>query len=391
MMQRLYLWIALLPLLLSGCGTVGDPTTWLKSADVVEPAPLIDLDNEVRPRVLWSRDVGSGTDEQWLDLRPRVVGGTVFVADGDGDVQALAAETGSRRWSVDLDVPISGGPGAGEGLVLLGTSDAEVIALDQQSGEERWRARVSSEVLSVPAAAQGVVVVHTVDGKLFGLESTNGNQRWMYERKVPVLTLRGSGSPVIAGGAAFVGMAGGKLIALRIDNGNLLWDLNVTVPSGRSELERLADIDGDPIVKGGGVFVATYQGNVAAIEQRSGRLAWRRKISAYSGMAAGRKGLYVADAEGVVWGLDPRNGSARWSQDGMKNRKLSNVAELGGLVVVGDFEGYLHWLDSADGRLIARTRVGSDPITTGLQVVDGVLYVLGDGGELAALQLPAQP
>ena len=389
MLQRLYLWILLLPLL-SACGTVGDPTTWLAGADVVEPSPLIDLENEVRPKILWSRGVGSGTDEQWLNLRPRVVAGTVFVADGEGDVQALSADSGSRRWSVDLDVPVSGGPGAGEGLVLVGTSDAEVIALDQQSGEERWRARVSSEVLSVPAAAEGVVVVHTVDGKLFGLESTNGNQRWMYERKVPVLTLRGSGSPVISGGAVFVGMAGGKLIALRIDNGNLLWDLNVTVPSGRSELERLADIDGDPIVKGGGVFVATYQGNVAAIEQRTGRLAWRRKISAYSGMGADRLGLYVADAEGVVWGLDPRTGSARWSQDAMKNRKLSNVAALGGLVVVGDFEGYLHWLDRADGRLIARTRVGSDPITTGLQVFDGVLYVLGDGGELAAVQLPTE-
>lgn len=387
MMQRPYLWFLLLPLL-SGCGTIGD---WFGSTDVIEPSPLIDLKNEVRPKILWSRGVGSGTDEQWLNLRPHVVGGTVFVADGEGDVQALIAENGSRRWSVDLDVPVSGGPGTGEGLVLVGTSDAEVIALDPESGEERWRARVSSEVLSVPAAAQGVVVVHTVDGKLFGLESTNGNQRWMYERKVPVLTLRGSGSPVISGGAAFVGMAGGKLIALRIDNGNLLWDLNVTVPSGRSELERMADIDGDPIVKGGGVFVATYQGDVAAIEQRSGRLAWRRKISAYSGMAADRRGLYVADAEGVVWGLDPSSGAARWSQDAMKNRKLSNVAALNGLVVVGDFEGYLHWMDRADGRLVARTRVGSDPITTGLQVVDGILYVLGDGGELAAVQLPAQP
>jgi outer membrane protein assembly factor BamB len=277
----------------------------------------------------------------------------------------------------------------GEGLVIVGTSDAEVIALDQGTGEERWRARVSSEVLSAPTAGSGVIVVHTVDGKLFGLESTNGNERWLYEREVPVLTLRGSGSPVLSGGAAIVGMAGGKLIALRVDNGNLLWDQNVTVPSGRSELERMADIDGDPIVMGGGVFVATYQGDVAAVEQRSGRLAWQRKMSSYNGMGADRQGLYISDADGVVWGLDLRSGSARWSQDALKHRKLSNVAVLQDLVVVGDFEGYLHWLDRDDGRLVARTRVGSDPITTGLQVVDGVLYVQGDGGELAAIRLPA--
>ena len=382
-----HLCLLLMVVTLTGCGA----TSWFAGEDVVEPSPLLDLDNEVQPKTLWSRGVGSGTDEQRLNLQPRVVDGAVYVADSDGEVQALSAENGSRLWSVDLDVPISGGPGAGEGLVLVGTSDAEVIALESGSGEERWRAKVSSEVLSVPAIGDGVVVTHTVDGKIFGLESTNGDRRWQYEREVPVLTLRGSGSPVLSGGAAFVGMAGGKLIALRVDNGTLLWDVNVTIPGGRSELERLADIDGDAIVMHGGVFVATYQGEVGAIEQRSGRLAWQRKISSYSGMGADSEGLFVGDEEGVVWGLDPRSGNARWSQDSLKNRKLSNVAVLGGLVVVGDFEGYLHWLDRNDGRLVARTRVGSDPITTGLQVFDGTLYVLGDGGQLAAVRLPARP
>jgi outer membrane protein assembly factor BamB len=194
---------------------------------------------------------------------------------------------------------------------------------------------------------------------------------------------------VISGGAVYVGMAGGKLIALRIDNGELLWDLSITVPSGRSELERLADVDSDPIVIGGGVFVATYQGEVAAIDQRSGRPVWQRKISSYSGMAADLDGLYVSDTEGVVWGIDIRSGSARWSQDALKNRSLSSVALLGDLVVVGDFEGYLHWLDKSDGSMVARTRVGSDPITTGMQVANGILYVQGDGGQLAAVRLPA--
>jgi outer membrane protein assembly factor BamB len=375
---------------LSACGTFADPTEWFASSDVVEPSPLLDLKNEVQPQTIWSRGVGSGTDDQRLNLRPHVVEDTVYVVDGEGQVQALATADGSRHWRVDLDVPVSGGPGMGEDLVIVGTSDADVIALDPGSGEERWRARVSSEVLSTPAEGDGVVVVHTVDGKLFGLESTNGNERWLYEREVPVLTLRGSGSPVLSGGAAIVGMAGGKLIALRVDNGNLLWDVDVTVPSGRSELERMADIDGDPIVMGGGVFVATYQGEVAAVEQRSGRLAWQRKMSSYNSMGADRQGLYISDTDGVVWGLDPRSGSARWSQDALKYRKLSNVAVLQDLIVVGDFEGYLHWLDRDDGRLVARTRVGSDPITTGLQVVDGVLYVQGDGGELAAIRLPTQ-
>ena len=389
MMRRL---LILLPVMaLAGCGTVADPTEWFAGPDVLKPAELVDLQNKVQPQTVWSRDIGAGTDDQRLNLEPRVVVDTVYVADAEGRVAALAVGDGSRRWQVDLDAPVSGGPGAGQGLVLVGTSDAEVIALNAESGTERWRTRVSSEVLSVPAASDGVVIVHTVDGKLFGLEATNGNERWRYEREVPVLTLRGSGSPVISGGAAYVGMAGGKLIALRADSGSLLWDVNVTVPSGRSELQRLADIDGDPIVLGGGVFVATYQGEVAAIEQRSGRVAWRRKLSSYNRMAADTQGLYVSDADGVVWGLDIRSGAARWSQDGLKHRKLSNMAAVNDLVVVGDFEGYLHWLNRDDGSMVARTRVGSKPITTGLQVVDGVLYVQGDGGELAAVRLPSQP
>lgn len=387
-MRRLF---SLLPVaLLSGCGTFADPTEWFAGADVVEPSPLVELQNKVQPQTIWSRDVGAGTDEQRLSLSPSVSGDTVFVADGEGRVQALATENGSTRWQVDLDVPVSGGPGVGDGLVLLGTSDAEVIALGMADGAERWRTRVSSEVVSVPAAAGGTVVVHTVDGKLFGLESTNGKERWRYEREVPVLTLRGNGSPVIDGGIAYVGMAGGKLVALRVDNGSLVWDVNVTVPTGRSELQRLADIDGDPIVLGGGVFVATFQGDVAAIEQRAGRVVWRRKLSSYTRMAADRNGLYVSDADGVVWGLDILSGSARWSQDALKNRRLSSVALLGDLVVVGDLEGYLHWLDRNDGSMLARTRVGSDPISTGIQVIGDSLYVQGDGGDLAVVRLPGQ-
>jgi outer membrane protein assembly factor BamB len=388
-MRRL---ISLLPmLLLGGCGTFADPTEWFGGPEVVEPSPLVELQNPAQPQTLWSRDVGVGTDGQRLSLEPQVLGDTVYVADAEGQVQALAVQDGATRWRVDLDLPVAGGPGVGEGLVLVGTSNGEVVALSAASGEERWRTRVSSEVLSVPAAGYGVAIVRTIDGKLFGLEATNGKERWRYEREVPTLTLRGTGSPVLSAGVVYAGLAGGKLVALRADNGNLIWDVSVTVPGGRSELQRLADIDGDPLVLGGGVFVATYQGEVAAVEQRSGRVAWRRSMSAYSRMAADPAGgLYVSDADGVVWGLDIRSGTVRWSQEALKHRRLSSVAVVGDLVVVGDFQGYLHWLDRGDGSLVARTRVGSEPITDGLRVVDGVLYVLGDGGELAALRPPAR-
>ena len=375
--------------LLIGCGTFADPTEWFSDSEPETTSELVELSNKIQPLRLWSRDIGAGTDERRLGLEPRIVAGTVFAADAEGEVYALDAESGRTRWEVELDLPVSGGPGVGSGLVLLGTIDGELVALNAENGEELWRTGLTSEVLSVPAVSAGVVVVHTVDGKLFGLEATDGSERWRYERQVPTLTLRGTSSPVVSGGGVYVGMSGGKLVALRLDNGALIWDVNITVPGGRSELERLADINGDPIVLGGGVFVATFQGEVAAVEQRSGRIAWQRKMSAYSRMGTDRRGLYISDADGVVWGLDIRSGSAVWSQDALKNRKLSNVEVLQDYVVVGDFEGYLHWLDRSDGSLVARIRVGSDPITTGLQVVNDVLYILGDGGDLAAIRLPA--
>lgn len=374
--------------LVAGCGTVADPTEWFDDPPPDAPSALVQIDNAIQPQQLWSRDIGAGADEQLLDLEPLVVAGVVYAADAEGRVQALDAASGRVLWSVDLDLPVSGGPGVGEGIVMVGTSEGQLVALNVQDGERRWTAQLTSEILSVPAASDGVAVVQTVDGKLFGLEATNGNERWRYEREVPVLTLRGTGSPVVVGGAAYVGMSGGKLVALRIDNGGLIWDADITVPSGRSELERLADIDGDPLVFGGAVFVATYQGEVAAVEQRSGRVAWRRALSVYSSMATDGRRLYVSDADGIIWAIDVRSGSVAWSQEALKYRRLSDAAVLGDHVVLGDFEGYLHWIDRNNGEIAGRSRVGKAPITRGIRVVDGVLYVQGDDGDLAAVRVP---
>lgn len=379
--------LLLLPLL-AGCGTFADPTTWLASDDVIEPSELVDLDNRIDTAVAWSRRAGVGTDEHHLALRPALTAERVFVADAEGNVLALDRANGATAWEVELDTPVSGGPGVGEGLVLLGTAEGEVVALGDGDGGLRWRSRVPSEVLSVPAIFNGVVVAHTVNGKLVGLEATTGEERWRYEREVPVLSLRGVGSPVILDGVIYLGLAGGKLVALRSDNGALLWEANITIPGGRSELQRLADIDGDPLVIGGGVFAATYQGEVAAMERRSGRVAWRTAMSVYGGLAADPKGIYAADDKGRVHALDPRSGEVRWTQEALMHRHLSDVAALQETVVVGDFEGYLHWLAADDGRLLARTRVGSEPITRGLVAAGDTLYVLGDGGDLAAVRVP---
>lgn len=381
-LARLGLLAALL--LLAGCSTVTD---WISPAEVDPPAELKEITPKVRAETLWSRDLGAGSDDKRLHLVPRYLDGRLYVAGADGEVTALDAASGRVLWQVDLEAPLSGGPGAGQGLVVVGTLDAEVIALSLEDGSLRWRAPVSSEVLSTPAVAGDRVVVRTIDGKVQGLDLADGKEIWRYERQIPVLTLRGTSDPVVSGDHVICGMAGGKLLNLDLRTGAVIWDVTVSVPSGRSELERLADIDGNPLVLDGLIYVATYQGEVAALEEASGEVLWRRKFSSYSGMAADRYNVYAADADGLVWALDADNGAARWRQEALRNRRLSDVAVLDDSVAVGDFEGYVHLLATADGALVGRTRVGSDPITRGVLVADGVLYVMGDGGELAALRL----
>jgi len=373
--------------MLAGCGTMADPTSWFgDDVKEVEPNELTDFEKTLQVKTLWDTDTGSGTDNLRLRLIPRVDGGRVYAADSEGQVQAFDSLTGERIWGVDLDLPLSGGPGSGEGLVLLGTTDGEVVALNAENGEQLWKAQVSSEVLSVPAAESGVVVVHSIDGKLVGLSTADGKPLWLYSRKVPVLTLRGSSSPVINGGVVYTGFAGGKLVAVDLQKGFVQWEVSITAPSGRSELERMVDIDGDPFISDGTVYVATYQGELAAVSEYSGTLLWRRKLSSYSGIDADWRNLYVSDDAGNVWGINPVNGAAMWKQDKLLNRRLSAPAVIDGYVVVGDYEGYLHWLSHDDGKMVARTRIGSAAITSPPVMSDGVVYVFGDGGALAAVQ-----
>lgn len=372
-------------LLLSGCGSMS-PLKLLEDAPNVDPpAELVELKSSINVRKIWSTSVGSGSASDRVKLVPFVNGNRVYVANREGVVKALNSSNGQVIWRVEKEgLEISGGPGAGEGLVLVGTSNGEVLALSEQDGSEIWRSRVSSEVLSVPKAAQGMVVVHTVDGKLYALNVSDGKVAWMYDRSIPVLTLHGNSSPVISGSKVFCGFASGKLIAFDLESGQQYWEATIAVPSGRSELERMVDIDGDPVVQGGMVYVATYQGQLAAVDVNSGDVVWRRELSSYAGLGADHENLYVSDAEDKVWAIDPNNSSSMWKQDKLHGRRLTAPAVLGEYIVVGDFEGYLHWLSPEDGRMLARTRVGSVSITTP-PVIDGsVAYVLGDGGDLAA-------
>jgi outer membrane protein assembly factor BamB len=253
-----------------------------------------------------------------------------------------------------------------------------------------WRQRVSSEVLSTPVMDDQRVIVRTIDGKVTALSLTDGAQLWQFEREIPALTLRGSSSPVLQDGVVYFGLAGGRLVALNAETGAVVWDTTVSVPRGRSELERLADIDAPPVLLDGVAYVSTFQGQVAAINARNGQAMWRRNFSSYRAMDTDRKSLYAADDKGLVWAFDLDTGAARWRQEGLKNRQTSDVVSLGGVVIAGDIEGYLHVMSAADGAFLGRIEL-DDPIESGLVAINGYALVQDRGGRLTLLKVSAQP
>lgn len=381
-MKRSLSILALSLLMLSGCSWFGDKD------NTEPPAKLEAFEKRVELRKLWSRSTGDGTDRQFVNLAPSIAGNHVYAADRGGSVWAFELESGKVVWRTKTDVPISAAAGVGEGVVLVGGSEAELLALEADSGEQRWRTEVSSEVLAVPQIFEGVVIVQTVDGNITALDAQNGERLWVHDRTVPVLTLRGTSSPLVAGGAVLAGFANGKMVALQVDNGRELWEAAVAVPHGRTELQRIVDLDADPVISQGVLYVASYQGSLVAINLQNGRVLWSRDMSAYAGISVDRRQVFVSDSDSEVWALDRRSGGSLWKQGALRKRTITGPAILDDYVGVGDFEGYMHLMSRVDGSLAGRVRVDSDGVQAApVPVFGDRLLVLGAGGTLALYQL----
>jgi outer membrane protein assembly factor BamB len=377
--------VFLLALSLSGCSWIRG---YFGSDEPLEPpAKLTEIHPELSVQSLWSTRVGHGAGKLRVRLTPAMDGSRLFAADDNGLVVALDADKGKRLWDMQTRVPVSAGVGADEGLVLLGSDKGEVLALGQDDGALRWRVSLSSEILATPRAGNGVVVVRSIDGHVYGLDALDGHRQWVYQSTVPVLTLRGNSAPLLVQGRAIIGLESGKLVALSLPDGKPLWEQAIGLPRGRSELERMVDIDADPIVYRGTVYAASFQGRVAALDGDTGNPVWGRDISSYAGLAADDRHVYVTDEHSEVWALDRFTGASVWKQTALRGRALSAPALQGSSLVVGDFEGYLHWLSQDDGHLQARWRLGSAAVLVPPLVMNDVAYAYGQSGDLAALRV----
>ncbi|MDD5272980.1 MAG: outer membrane protein assembly factor BamB [Methylovulum sp.] len=382
---------------LSGCAawdTVGESFSGISdyftggedNAD--PPKALVEYTQEIKIQVRWKESVGVGADEQTLKLVPAIGNARIIAADHRGRVQARDLLTGKELWEVKTGLPFSAGPGTGNNSAILGTSDAEVVALNADIGTERWKAKVTSEVLAVPAIANGVVIVHTTDGKVTAINETTGAKLWSYEVSVPPLSIRGTATPVVVEDKVISGYDNGKLMALQLKDGRYIWESSIVVPTGRSEVDRLVDLDTDPLEAAGIVYVAGFHGGVSAISATDGEVVWRNEnVSSYTGLSNDWRYLYLSDTESDIWQLDLHSGASLWRQKDLHQRRTSAPAVYGHYVVVGDFQGYVHWLSIADGHQMARVQISDSPIEAKPVVVDNIVYVYAKDGTLAALTI----
>ncbi len=366
----------------SACAMFGDDS-------IEPPAQLEAIKSQVVLKKIWGKDTGVGVDDQLVNLTPTVANETVFVADRNGSVLAYALEDGKKIWAVKVEVAISSGPGIGDGLVIVGSSNGLVVALSAENGAERWRAEMSSEVLSVPQIEDGVVVVQTVDGQLAGLKAANGDRIWSSERAVPVLTLRGTSTPLLYGGAVLSGFANGKLGAFELSTGRKLWEVAVAIPRGRSELQRIVDVDASAVIKQDVLYVTSYQGSISAISLANGRALWNREMSSWAGIAVTRGQVFTSDENSELWALDRNSGASLWRQDKLRRRSLTGPVVVDGLIGVGDFDGFLHLISQIDGHIVGRIRVDRAGILATPVALDNRLLVLGASGKLRLYQLEA--
>jgi outer membrane protein assembly factor BamB len=358
-----------------------------KEKDVDPPAELVDFRPTLEVRRAWSAGAGGQKEVLRLGLGAAVDEGRVYAAGHSGDVLALELGSGRMLWRARTRAPLSGGTGAGGGLVVVGSADGDVIALDADSGGQRWRIRVSGEVLAAPAIAPSAVVVRTVDGRVRALSPGDGSQIWMNEQAVPRLSLRGTAAPVIAGDTVVCGFDNGKVVAFGLASGDVLWETAIAPARGRTELERLNDIDATVRIDGDDVFVVGFQGRAARLSLESGQLWWSRELSSYRGLTIDAGNVYVATSDGEVVALQRRTGIELWRQDALKRRGLSAPAAVDGVLAVADFEGYVHWLDAASGAVRARTRAGGR-VSMAPVAVDSTLVLIDDSGRIMAFRLP---
>ena len=374
--------LLLCALLISGCSWFGGD-----DEDEIKPAELVKFEQQVKIKKQWSTKVGGGNKKFWTSLRPVSNGETVFAADHEGKVSAIDIASGKRLWSTELDVAISGGVGYASGQVLVGSIEGEVYVLSAADGSVIWTATVSSEILASPQSNGEVVAVQTIDNQLFAFDAETGNALWQHEDDAPLLTVRGTSTALVTDRMILAGFDSGKLIAFNPENGSLIWESRLALPKGRTDLERMVDVDGEALLVDDVIYAVTYQGRLGAISRGTGRSLWFQDSSSHHAPAYSQEQVYVTEDEDAVRAFKAGSGQPVWINEQLFLRQLTGPARLAGTIAVADAEGYLHLLDPVDGHFVGRVKVDGSGVSAPMLTVGESLIVQANDGSVTAYRL----
>ncbi|QSP94084.1 outer membrane protein assembly factor BamB [Marinobacter salinisoli] len=353
-----------------------------------QPRPVPDIEASVELEPVWSMSVGDGHDDEYLYLSPLNTGDVLYAASADGTVYAVGADQGKVVWKKTLKDRIFSGVGGDAERLYLTTQEADLVALSREDGAEAWRVELPTEVLSAPQSNGRMVVAQTTDGRVLAFDAATGDKLWRYDGVVPVLSMRAAAAPLVGGDVVIASFSNGKLIALSADSGQPLWQYAVGEPQGRTELERLVDISGQPIVVDTAIMAVGYQGKLALVDVRTGQEIWNRKASSLYSPTIGGGNIYLASANGNVVALRGSDRRELWTQDRLAWRQLTQPVISGDYLVAGDYEGYLHVFSREDGSLQGQLDFDDDGIRVPAQRLEnGNLLIYGNGGRMSVLQI----
>lgn len=356
------------------------------SNNVVRPNDLAPLIGKLTINKNWQQRVGQGLGNTYRVMSPVSVGGVIYASDIAGNVFAYDAVSGATLWQQRLGFDSAAGVGVDNDSVFVSSLNGDIVTLSRDDGSEQWRVNISSEILAPPQSNGAVVVVQTNDGKLVGLNTKTGEQLWDYSVTLPILTLRGTATPLVFGDNLVTGFANGKLMAFSANDGTLFWERRIARPQGRSDIERVVDIDGQPIIAGRILYTTSYNGTLSALSP-NGTILWSQEASSYSSPVVIDGRVFVATEDGVMRAFDAKSGASLWENSSLFRRKLSAPQNLNGFVVVADYEGYVHIFDSETGAIIAREQIDGAGVRSPMLAAGNTLYVLGNNGVLASLDV----
>ncbi|KGP62305.1 dehydrogenase [Legionella norrlandica] len=381
--MKMRIFILVLFTLIQGCNRIDD--YMLGKDNTPQPKELKDIQTKVKIAQNWATPVGkTHKGHEYLNLRPVIRGDIVYTADASGLVQAVGKKDGQIKWSTLLKSNIVSGPTVADGFIVVGTSTSSLVLLNQADGKEIWQNKVSAEVLAPPAISHQKVIAKTIDGKVYAIDAVNGKQLWVADHGSPSLVLKASSSPIIVDNLVLIGFSDGKLDALELQTGRLIWQRSIAYGIGASDVDRLVDIDSDPIISNNIAYLASYQGYVGALSLSDGQFIWRKPASVYKNMLLSHNSLYFTDSNDVLWSLNSQTGQVNWKQTALKARGLTAPVLVGDDLAVGDKTGYLHIISTQTGELMGRSQL-SGGVAVAPSVSGKKMYVLTDNGMLNQL------